>query len=93
MRSTAPPQTNDDEQTAALTAALLSVAVNLPRAAAELREHRIPPERQHTLGTLLMQLGELIHQHADLTSESADTTRQRALWTPDSSGRSDVPPP
>ncbi|GAB2991986.1 hypothetical protein LWP59_33895 [Amycolatopsis acidiphila] len=70
-------------ETDALVSALVQNATNLPIAALQLREGELSPERQHELGSLLIQLGELMHQHADLGSKSAAVTQQRALWTPE----------
>jgi hypothetical protein len=52
-----------------LVAALLSVATNLPQAAAELAEQRLSPARQRILGSLLTELGTLLQKHANLAAE------------------------
>lgn len=83
----------DEIPTDALVRAIVTNAANLPIAALELREGLMPLERQHQLGSLLIELGELLHKHADDHTEPTEVTRQRALWTPDTTGNGGSPPP
>lgn len=83
----------DEIQTDALVRAIVTNAANLPIAALELREGVMPPERQHQLGSLLIDLGQLLHKHADDHTEPAEVTRQRALWAPDTTGDCGSSPP
>ncbi|WP_236794384.1 hypothetical protein [Amycolatopsis sp. GM8] len=77
-------------ETDVVVSALVHNAANLPIAALQLREGELSPDRQHELGSLLIQLGELLHQHADLVAEPAEVARQRTLWTPEHSGTDHV---
>jgi hypothetical protein len=79
-------------QTDALVGAPVQNADNLPIAALQLREGELSPERQHELGSLLIQVGELLHHHADLGTEPAGITRRRSLSTPGQSGAGHVSP-
>lgn len=71
------------EETEALVQAMIKVSASLPTAALKLREAAMSPEQRHTLGALLIELGDLLHQHADLDTSPATVTRQRSLWRPD----------
>jgi hypothetical protein len=51
--------------TTTLTANLDAVAAHLPRIATEIRARTLTPIRQHTIGALLIELGENLHRHAD----------------------------
>lgn len=82
----------DETQTDALVRAIVTNAANLPIAALQIREGEISPERQHQLGSLLIDLGELLHKHADTQTEPTETIRQRSLWTPGASPGSCPPP-
>ena len=83
----------DAAQTEALVKAIVTNAANLPIAALELREGLMPPERQHQLGSLLIELGELLHKHADTQTEPAEMTGRRSLVLPDTPPGSCLPPP
>jgi len=51
-----------------LVADLDAVAAHLPLIATELRTRTLTSVRQHTIGALLIELGENLHQHADTHS-------------------------
>lgn len=80
------------EETEALVQALANMAANLPSAALALRERKMSRERQHTLGSLLTQLGELVHQHADTYTEPSNATKHPPSSMPVGFRRDHFPP-
>jgi hypothetical protein len=70
------------EETEALVRALVKTTTNLPMAALQLREGEMSAERQHALGSLLIELGELLHKHADLGPAPTDPKPEHNGTTP-----------
>lgn len=62
-------------ETDALVRALSTVAGNLPIAILQLREGEMPRDRQHSFGSLLIELGALIQQHAELSAPPTEVGR------------------